>query len=71
MSLPNLIRRRICVKTTVEFGKTGVCNFKTDDEDKADRFLDDVQAKEDFEDDKAALEDDLCDDPDANFDIWQ
>lgn len=49
----------------------GSCDFKTDDEDKADRFLGNVQAKEDFEDDKAALEDDLCDDPDANFDICQ
>ena len=45
------------------------CDFATDDEFKADRYLDDLQKIEDFEDDKAALEDDLCEDPDAKFDI--
>jgi hypothetical protein len=45
--------------------KNGECDFKTDDEDKADEFLADVQKIEEFEDDKAALEDDLCDDEDA------
>ena len=43
----------------------GVCDFKTDDEDKADQFMKDVEKIEEFEDEKAALEDDLCDDEDA------
>lgn len=43
----------------------GVCDFKSDDEDKADQFMKDVEKIEEFEDEKAALEDDLCDDEDA------
>lgn len=52
----------------------GVCDFKTDDEDKADEFLKDSEKIEKFEDDKANLEDELCDDEDAeetNIDICQ
>lgn len=49
----------------------GQCDFKADDEDKADRYLDDMQRIEDFEKERAAEEDALCDDPDAHFDICQ
>jgi hypothetical protein len=49
----------------------GQCDFKTDDEDKTDRYLDDIQKIEDFEKERAAEEDALCDDPDAHFDICQ
>ncbi len=50
------------------------CDFETDDEDNADKFTDELQKLDEFEDDKAALEDDLCDDEDAeetNIDICQ
>lgn len=49
----------------------GECDFKTDDEDKADEFLDDVQKIEEFEEEKADLEDALCDDPEDSekFDV--
>jgi hypothetical protein len=52
--------------------KDGTCDFKTDDEAKADQFTEDVEKIEKFEDEKAVLEDDLCDDEDAetiNIDI--
>jgi hypothetical protein len=47
------------------------CDFETDDEDKADRYLNDQQKRDDFEEERAAEEDALCDDPDAHFDICQ
>ena len=49
----------------------GSCDFKSDDEDKADDFINDVEDYRDFENEKAAIEDDLCDDPDAKFDVCQ
>jgi hypothetical protein len=47
----------------------GQCDFKADDEDKADSYLNDMQKIEKFEEEKAALEDYLCEEPDAKFDI--
>jgi hypothetical protein len=43
----------------------GACDFKTDNEDKADQFIENVEKIENFEEEKAALEDALCDDEDA------
>ena len=48
-----------------------MCDFKDDDEYKADRYTDDIAKLRDFEEERAAEEDALCDDPDAKFDIWQ
>lgn len=45
--------------------KDGRCDFKTDDEDKADKYTDDVIKVREFEEEKAAEEDALCDDEDA------
>jgi hypothetical protein len=39
----------------------GACDFETDDEDKADKFTDDLQKLEEFEEEKVTL-DALCDD---------
>ena len=49
----------------------GACDFKTDDEDKADQFLEDVEKIEEFEEEKADLEDALCDDQEDSekFDV--
>lgn len=44
--------------------KDGNCYFKTDDEDKADQFRNEVD-KRAFEEERAAKEDVLCDDEDA------
>ena len=52
--------------------KDGECDFDTDDEDKADQFMEDVEKVNEFEDEEAPLEDALCDDEDAettNIDI--
>ena len=47
------------------------CDFKTDGEDKAYGFLDDVTKIEVFEEEKVDLEDILCDDPEDSekFDV--
>ena len=57
-------KKDLCKENGGEW-EDGACDFKTDDEDKADQFMKDVEKIEEFEDEKAALEDDLCDDEDA------
>ena len=63
-------KKELCEKNDGDWTKRG-CDFDDDDEDKADRFTDDLKDQRDFENEKAALEDALCDDPDANFDVCQ
>src|SRR5687768_9809626 len=45
--------------------KDGSCDFKTDDEDKADQFSNEVDKIRAFEEERADEEDALCDDEDA------
>jgi hypothetical protein len=51
----------------------GQCDFATDDEDKIDAFSDDLAELKKFEEEKAALEDALCDDPEDSekYDVCQ
>ena len=51
----------------------GQCDFATEDEDKVDAFGDDLADLRDFEEEKAALEDALCDDPkdSEKYDVCQ
>jgi hypothetical protein len=57
-------KKELCKENGGEW-EDGACDFKADNEDKADEFLEDVQKIEEFEDEKAALEDALRDDEDA------
>ena len=57
-------KKELCKENGGEW-EDGTCDFKTDDEDKADQFMEDVVKIEEFEEEKAALEDALCDDEDA------
>ena len=43
----------------------GACDFKADDEDKADQFMEDSDKLKKFDEEVAAEEDALCDDEDA------
>jgi hypothetical protein len=56
--------KELCKENDVEW-EDGVCDFKTDDEDKADQFTEYVEKIKEFEEEKAAIEDALCDDEDA------
>lgn len=62
--------KELCEENGGDYTKRG-CDFDDDDEDKADRYGEDLKDQRDFENEKAALEDALCDDPDANFDVCQ
>jgi hypothetical protein len=65
-------KKELCKENGGEW-KDGRCDFKTDDEDKTDQFSDDVKKIEKFDEDKADLEDALCDDPEDSkkFDVCQ
>lgn len=64
--------KKLCEKNGGDW-EDGQCDFATDDEDKVDRYLDDQQKIEEFEEEKAALEDALCDNPEDSdkFDVCQ
>ena len=51
----------------------GQCDFATDDDDKVDAFSDDLAELKKFEEEKASLEDALCDDPEDSdkYDVCQ
>ena len=51
----------------------GQCDFATDYDDKVDAFSDDLAELKKFEEEKAALEDALCDDPEDSdkYDVCQ
>ena len=65
-------KKELCKENGGEW-EDGSCDFKTADEDKADQFMEDVEKIEEFEEEKAALEDALCDDPKdtEKFDVCQ
>ena len=64
--------KKLCEKNGGDWTNRG-CDFDDDDEDKVDRYLDDQQRIEKFEEERAADEDALCDDPEdsAKFEVCQ
>ena len=62
--------KNLCERNGGDYTKNG-CDFDDDDEDKADRFGEDYSKQQKFDKERAADEDALCDDPDANFDVCQ
>ena len=57
-------KKELCKENGGEW-EDGACDFKADDEDKADQFSDEQTKIEKFEEERAAEEDALCDDEDA------
>ena len=57
-------KKELCTENGGEW-EDGACDFKTDDEDKADQFSDEFDKIRAFEKERAAEEDALCDDEDA------
>ena len=56
--------KSLCKKNGGEW-KGNVCDFNTDDEDKADRFMEESEKVRGFQEERADEEDALCDDEDA------
>jgi hypothetical protein len=56
--------KSLCKKNGGEW-ESDVCDFKTDDEDKADQFMEESEKVRAFQEERAAEEDALCDDEDA------
>ena len=58
------IEKELCKENDGEW-EDGTCDFDDDDEDKVDKFSNEVDKVKKFEEDKADLEDDVCDEEDA------
>ena len=56
--------KSLCKKNGGEW-EGDVCDFKTDDEDKADRSMEEFEKVREFQEERAAEEDALCDDENA------
>ena len=56
--------KELCKENGGEW-EDGECDFKTDEKDKADKFSDEVDKIRTYEEERAAEEDALCDDEDA------
>jgi hypothetical protein len=67
------IRQKIYARKMVGDWEGKTCDFADDDEDKADRFGEDHDKLRHFEEERAADEDALCDDPEDSekFDVYQ